>query len=127
MQEGNVYSVDLDKSPTFPLPLAAPSPLGQSTAHSNVKIAPLEPVIVVRFWPGHGFEAIPDVPDVTGPDNASDAVDVVVEPGIDDVDSVNDVLLIVNAVGLSEDTVVSGDNVEVSEAGVDEPELLCDT
>jgi hypothetical protein len=54
-------------------------------------------------------------------------VDVVVEPGIDDVDSVNDVLLIVNAVGLSEDTVVSGDSVEVSEAGVDEPELLRDT
>lgn len=44
---------------------------------------------------------------------------MVVESGIDDADSVNDVVL-------AEDVVVSGDNIEVLEAGVDESEFLCD-
>lgn len=56
---------------------------------------------------------------MTGPDDVSDAVDVVVKSGIDDVDPVNDVVLA--------DAVVFGDNIEVLEAGVDESEFLCDT
>jgi hypothetical protein len=78
MQDFKSYSVDLVKSLTLPLPYAVRIPPGQSTAHSNVNIDPSEPVTVVRFWPGHGFAAIPVVPDVTGADDVLDGSETVV-------------------------------------------------
>jgi hypothetical protein len=64
------------------LPDDESTPFGQSTAHSKVNIDPSEPVIVVRFCPGHGFAATPAVPDVTG---ADDVADVVSDDVADDV------------------------------------------
>jgi hypothetical protein len=84
MQAFKVYSVAgrALRSLTVPLPYADSSPLGQSTAHSNVNNDPSDPVTVVRFCPGHGFAAIPAVPEVTG---AEDVVDAVVVVGEDTV------------------------------------------
>jgi hypothetical protein len=73
------------------LPDEAGSPLGQSTAQSRVKIEPSEPVTVVKFLPGQGFAAMPVVPEVTGAELVVDAVWVVVDLELVDVDIVEDV------------------------------------
>ncbi|KAJ6113914.1 hypothetical protein N7523_007231 [Penicillium sp. IBT 18751x] len=90
MQDFKLYSVDgKPRSLTVPLPDDESTPFGQSTAHSKVNMDPSEPVIVVRFCPGHGFAATPVVPVVTGADDVADAVveAVVVEDcGIEDAE-----------------------------------------
>lgn len=56
-----------------------------------MKIEPSEPVTVVKFLPGQGFAAMPDVPEVTGAELVVDAVWVVVDfEVVEDVDIVED-------------------------------------
>ena len=91
MQDFSVYRVERVRSLTVPLPDEARSPLGQSTEHNRVKIDASEPVIVVKFFPGQGFAAMPVVPDVTGAELVVDAVWVVkASEVVDDVEIVED-------------------------------------